>query len=79
MTLVDRRFTILFLIWLLTGTAAVAISLNWMPAAAVDGSFVPVGPDSFYHARRILDAAIGDTGFYQFDHRIHMPEGSMLT
>ena len=50
-----------------------------MPAATVDGSFVPVGPDSFYHARPILDAAIGDTGFYQFDHRIHMPEGSMLT
>ena len=79
MTPVDRRFTVPFFIWLLTGTAAVAISLNWMPAAAVDGSFVPVSPDSSYHARRILDAAIGDIGFYQFDHRIHVPEGSMLT
>ncbi|MCZ6893688.1 MAG: hypothetical protein O7H40_06525 [Gammaproteobacteria bacterium] len=79
MTLADRRFTVSFFIWLLTGTAAVVAGLNWMPASSVDGSFVPVGPDAFYHARRILDAAIGDTGFYQFDLRIHMPEGSMLT
>ncbi|WP_405230423.1 hypothetical protein [Lentisalinibacter sediminis] len=58
---------------------AVFLALQFHIAAFVDGEYIPVGNDSFYHARRILDAAIGERGFYQFDEMIHAPEGSLLT
>src|SRR5205085_7555040 len=45
----------------------------------VDGHYLPLGMDSFYHAHRILDA-IGNGGtLAQFDPRIHAPEGSWVT
>lgn len=65
------------LAWLLTGSIAFGMALLWFPAAFVDGQYIPVGHDSFYHARRIVDAVGGN--FYQFDPRIHAPEGSWLT
>jgi hypothetical protein len=37
-----------------------------------------MGNDSFYHARRILDAVSDLSAFYEFDPKIHAPEGSML-
>jgi asparagine N-glycosylation enzyme membrane subunit Stt3 len=43
------------------------------------GEWHPLGNDSFYHARRILDAVDSPRGFYQFDKNIHAPEGSWLT
>jgi hypothetical protein len=43
-----------------------------------DGVYLPRGNDSLYHARRILDAAIGSRGFYQFDDRLHAPDGSWI-
>lgn len=46
-------------------------------AAIVDGSYVPMGNDSFYHARRVLDA-LGARGFYQFDERLHAPAGAWI-
>ncbi len=67
-----------FVIWLVTGTIAVFMALQIYSAAIVDGHYIPVGTDSFYHARRILDAAIGERGFYQFDNMIHVPEGSWV-
>lgn len=65
-------------IWLVASTIAVVMALQLDSAAFVDGRYIPVGNDSFYHARRILDAAIGVRGFYQFDNMIHVPEGSWL-
>jgi len=56
----------------------VAVAMLYKSAAFVDGQYIPVGNDSFYHARRIIDAAIGERGFYQFDTMIHVPEGSWL-
>lgn len=67
-----------FLIWLLAGLIAAFFALQLDSASFVDGHYIPVGNDSFYHARRILDAAIGERGFYQFDNMIHTPEGSWL-
>jgi hypothetical protein len=67
-----------FVIWLAGGVIAAFMALQLDSAAFVDGHYIPVGNDSFYHARRILDAAIGDRGFYQFDNMIHVPEGSWL-
>lgn len=65
-------------LWLLVGSlAALACTLPW-PAAHLNGEYLPVGNDSFYHARRILDAISDPSSFYQFDPRIHAPEGSLL-
>lgn len=51
----------------------------WLPACFVNGHYVPVGVDSFYHARRILDTVADPGAFYEFDPRIHAPEGSWIT
>ncbi|GMR17255.1 MAG: hypothetical protein BMS9Abin32_327 [Gammaproteobacteria bacterium] len=67
------------LTWLTASTVGVYFALRMKSAAMVDGLYTPVGNDSFYHARRILDAAVGPRGFYQFDNMIHVPEGSWLT
>jgi hypothetical protein len=68
-----------FVIWLIAGLVAMTFAMQMHTAAFVDGNYIPVGNDSFYHARRIIDAAISERGFYQFDNMIHIPEGSWLT
>ena len=47
-------------------------------AATLGDTYLPTGNDSFYHARRILDAAIGPRGFYQFDERLQVPDGAWI-
>ena len=42
------------------------------------GVYLPRSNDSLYHARRILDAAVGSRGFYQFDERLHAPDGAWI-
>lgn len=66
------------LLWL--GATVIGCFLSYLviDAAYVDGEFVPLGNDSFYHARRMLDIAVGDRGLYQFDERIHVPDGSWV-
>ena len=65
-------------IWVLCSLIAALLALQMTSASYVDGVWLPVGNDSFYHARRILDAA-SPAGLYQFDPAIHVPEGSWLT
>lgn len=66
-------------LWLVIGLIAAGVcSLTW-PAARFAGENVPYGNDSFYHARRILDTVADPASFYQFDSKIHAPEGSLLT
>jgi hypothetical protein len=66
-------------LWLLVGLIAAGVcSLTW-PAAHFAGEYVPYSNDSFYHARRILDTVENPASFYQFDSKIHAPEGSLLT
>lgn len=67
------------LVWLLASFIAVLMCVLPWPAAHLDEEIVPVSNDSFYHARRILDAVNDLSGFYQFDSKIHAPEGSLLT
>ena len=67
-----------WLAWLVFALITCAVAMLYMSAAFVDGQYIPVSNDSFYHARRIIDAAIGTRGFYQFDTMIHVPEGSWL-
>jgi hypothetical protein len=66
------------LIWLLASAVAVAVALSSGSQAFVDGHYVPVGNDSFYHARRILDLLADPSSLHEYDRQIHYPEGSML-
>lgn len=65
-------------IWLGASLLAMAFALLQIDSVLVDGQFIPFGNDSFYHATRILDAAFGERGFYQFDSLMHVPEGSWV-
>ncbi len=65
--------------WFVFSLIASAIAMLYTTAAYVDGQYIPVSNDSFYHATRIIDAAISERGFYQFDSMIHVPEGSWIT
>ena len=76
-----------FWLWLLVASIAVLVSsLVWPSAhignelskAGLEQEYLPVGIDSFYHARRILDTVANPGAFYQFDAKIHAPEGSLL-
>jgi len=68
----------LIALWLLASAlAALSCSVNFS-SAQLNGEYLPMGNDSFYHARRILDTAHDPGSFYQFDSRIHAPEGSLL-
>ncbi|MGI9309607.1 MAG: hypothetical protein ACR2P6_10105 [Gammaproteobacteria bacterium] len=73
------RSTQLVAIWLTASLIAGLLAMTFISAAKVNGEWIPAGNDSFYHARRILDAAESERGFYQFDETIHAPEGSWLT
>jgi hypothetical protein len=68
----------LIAIWLLASAlAAISCGLNFS-SAQLNGEYLPMGNDSFYHARRILDTVHDPGSFYQFDSKIHAPEGSLL-
>ncbi len=69
----------LLCIWVVCSFVAAIVGLEVTSASYLDGVWVPAGNDSFYHARRILDAAYSERGFYQFDDMIHVPEGSWIT
>jgi len=70
----------LLLIWAVCSLIAAFAALQFTRAAYEDetGTWVPVSNDSFYHARRILDAAKSPQGLYQFDEKMHVPEGSWV-
>jgi len=66
------------LLWLAGGVVALLCALLILPASHLQGSYVPVGNDSFYHARRILDAVHDLGAFYQFDPNLHVPDGLLV-
>ena len=67
------------LLWLGASLAALIVALAPVMAAVNNGEYVPVGPDSFYHARRILDTVADFSSFFQFDTFTHLPEGNLVT
>ena len=71
----SHRLILLTLLWLLATGIAMFFALLIKDSAVVGDVYIPRTNDSFYHARRILDAAVGDTGLYQFESRINPPEG----
>ena len=70
----------LLLLWAVCSLIAALAALQFTRAAYEDetDAWVPVSNDSFYHARRILDAAETPEGLYQFDKKMHVPEGSWV-
>jgi hypothetical protein len=69
----------LVLVWLIGCFAAVIVGLAPVSSALSHGHYLPVGADAFYHARRILDTVADPSRFFQFDHLMHVPEGSLVT
>lgn len=74
-----KHNAILFVIWAIASALAIAFATLPLDSVLVNGEYLPFANDSFYHARRILDAAIGERGFYQFDTSMHVPEGSWVS
>jgi len=68
----------LIFLWLLIALIAFGVCSLGYPAAHIGSEYVPYGNDSLYHARRILDTALDPSSFYQFDTKIHAPEGSLI-
>jgi hypothetical protein len=67
------------LVWAAASTVACLFALSWLPAAFDGDAYYPIGADSFYHARRILDTIANPGRYYEFDAAIHAPDGSLLT
>ena len=65
-------------IWLAACAITVFFALILVDSAIIDGLYIPRTNDSLYHARRILDAAVGSRGFYEFDERLHVPDGMWI-
>src|SRR3954463_5125764 len=74
---IPRRYSIG--LWLAARRLAFPLCMYHLSATLVDGVFLPADHDSFYHARRIIDAIGAPLRLYQFDARIHAPEGSWVT
>lgn len=70
----------LLVLWAISSFIAAFVALQFSDAAYEEqtGTWVPVSNDSFYHARRIIDAAEAPDGLYQFDTKMHVPEGSWI-
>jgi len=70
----------LLALWAISSFIAAFVALQFSDAAYEEqtGTWVPVSNDSFYHARRIVDAATTVDGLYQFDTKMHVPEGSWI-
>jgi len=67
------------MIWLAACAITVFFALILVDSAVIDGFYIPRTNDSLYHARRILDAAVGARGFYEFDERLQVPDGAWIS
>ena len=74
----SRRWLMLGLIWLGATLIATFFALLISDSTLIGDQYIPRTNDSFYHARRILDVAVGERGFYQFDQRLHPPDGTWI-
>ncbi|MFT4820227.1 MAG: hypothetical protein ACJAWK_001534 [Candidatus Azotimanducaceae bacterium] len=71
-----RRTFRLLMLWLAGGALGMGVALVWLTGSMVDNEMVPMGPDSFLHARRILDAYADLGAFYQWDIKSFGPDGA---
>src|SRR5262249_52424706 len=63
-------------LWACAAAVAVFLAMLFRDSAVFGGVYVPQGNDSFYHARRAIDA-LGARGFYETDMRLHAPDGRL--
>src|SRR6185503_18450549 len=68
----------LMLVWLAGSIAGLVVMLAPLASAFSNGEYSPIGPDGFYHARRILDAVAKLSDFFQFDPNTDAPGGSLV-
>ncbi len=68
----------LTLVWICGSIAALVVALAPVAASLQNGHYSPIGPDAFYHARRILDAVADPSSFFQFDSHTDAPGGSLV-
>jgi hypothetical protein len=68
----------LTLLWIVGGILALVVGLAPLSASLLNGHYTPIGPDAFYHARRILDAAADPASFFQFDTHTDAPNGGLV-
>jgi asparagine N-glycosylation enzyme membrane subunit Stt3 len=64
-------------LWAGAASLAIFLAMLFTDSAVFGGVYVPQGNDSFYHARRALDA-LGSRGFYETDLRVHAPDGRVV-
>jgi hypothetical protein len=75
---VNKNFLIDAAILMAGTTLTWAFAVLAKSAVIVDGNYLPYGVDSFYHAQRVLHAAMSDGVVQQFDPTMHLPEGSWV-
>jgi hypothetical protein len=68
----------LLLVFLCASVGALVVGLAPVAASLLDGQYTPIGPDGFYHARRILDAVADPSSFFQFDQNTDAPDGGLV-
>jgi hypothetical protein len=69
----------LALLWIFASVVGFVIDIAPIRASLADNQYLPIGPDAFYHSRRILDAVANPAAFYQFDPLIHAPDGALIS
>jgi hypothetical protein len=72
-----NSYLLTVVLWAGAAAIAVFLAMLFRDSAVFGGIYVPQGNDSFYHARRVLDA-LGGTGFYETDVRLHAPDGRLV-
>ena len=77
MTETSRNALVFLGIWIPATAIAMFLALLHRDAAFIGGEYIPLTNDSFFHARRILDA-MASGSLAQFEPRLHVPEGSWI-
>lgn len=69
-----------FLVYLVPTVCAYLFCLLWTAGSVVDEElYVPMGPDGFLHARRILDTYENPENFYEWDTKSFAPDGAYIS
>lgn len=68
----------LIALWLASVAVASVFASFMRDSSLVDGVYIPLTTDSLYHAHRILDVVVEGKEFYQFEERLHYPDGAWI-
>lgn len=68
-----------WLTWIALSAVGLALALSHLDSVFWAESIHPLGPDSHYHAARMLDIAAEPSSVHGFDDRIHWPDGAWIS